>query len=140
MLQFETIQSQLAALEYAFAFHSLVVGRMITFNPKGIDWTVNATWTDSAANHSDMKKALRKGGYSSLNVYFVKNIGAGVEGYTPLPVPEAQDQNNSQEDSISNVWNDGCVVITASMPNGGSALDDPQGKVLVHEVGHWFGL
>jgi hypothetical protein len=85
-----------------------------------------------------MKKALRKGGYGSLNVYFVKCISPGIGGYTLPPVPEDMIQSNSQNNTL--FWSDGCVVITASMPNGGSQPGDPQGKTLIHEVGHWFGL
>lgn len=45
----------------------------ISFTNAGTDWTVNSNY---AADGSElaMKKALRKGTYADLNLYFVKSM------------------------------------------------------------------
>jgi hypothetical protein len=78
-----------------------------------------------------MKAALRQGGPADLNVYSVgfKSANAqGLLGYATFPY----------------FFNDGDsedgVVIQGETVPGGRVRGYNEGKVLVHEVGHWLGL
>lgn len=77
-----------------------------------------------------MKKALRKGNYGDLNIYFIGTHG-GAGGYCYLPTDAPQ----GSESFIL----DGCSI-AASRVAGGSSPYFRLGKTAVHEVGHWFGL
>jgi len=76
-----------------------------------------------------MKTSLRRGTYSTLNLYIRPFIGNAESpdrillGHCPFPVsnPSKTDFNN-----------DGCMVLQDTVANGG--------KTATHEVGHWFGL
>lgn len=48
----------------------------ISFTLKGTDRTINSNWASDGAELA-MKKALRKGTYRSLNLYFLKSLGDG---------------------------------------------------------------
>jgi hypothetical protein len=78
-----------------------------------------------------MKKQLRQGGPSTLNVYTVgfNNDGArGLLGYATFPATYS-----------SNPDDDGIVLHYATLP-GGSQEPYNKGQTLTHEVGHWVGL
>lgn len=136
------IANQVGTLQAAYANSN------ISFNLVGIDHIVNDTWaTDD--NDADMKLALRKGNYSSLNVYFQTNLSTTAYGsptqllgYCTLPTNVTYQPCmgcSPLEFPSANYAMDGCNVHAGSMPNG--ALDYyNQGKTAVHEVGHWFGL
>ncbi|EME81334.1 uncharacterized protein MYCFIDRAFT_38651 [Pseudocercospora fijiensis CIRAD86] len=105
----------------------------ISFTLKGTDFTVNDAWatsSDGSAAETAMKQALRKGTYSTLNLYFLSDLGDGLLGfcYFPVPNPTANDRTL-----------DGCVNLADSLP-GGSAAPYNLGKTASHEAGHWFGL
>ena len=103
----------------------------VHFDLKGIDWTVNAKWAvDANGNELAMKKALRKGPYKALNVYFLYDLGDNL-GYCYFPTDAAK----GSED----FWIDGCAIQFSTVP-GGSLANFNQGKTTTHEVGHWFGL
>lgn len=76
-----------------------------------------------------MKRALRQGSYSDLNVYFLTGLN-GVLGYCYYPVASPSD---------SDVSTDGCSILASTVP-GGSETGYNLGKTVVHEVGHWLGL
>ncbi|KAK4186189.1 hypothetical protein QBC35DRAFT_281396 [Podospora australis] len=119
------LTAQLNALNAAYAPHSY------QFVLKGTDKTVNANWaTDSNGYELTMKKALRKGTYKALNVYFLKNMGSNL-GYCYFPT--------SVTSGSTNFWRDGCTVLYTTVP-GGSATNYNLGHTTTHEVGHWFGL
>ena len=79
-----------------------------------------------------MKRALRKGGYSALNIYFLPGMGSNL-GYCYFP--EAGGATSGSTVQIR----DGCTVLSDSVP-GGSATNYNLGHTATHEVGHWFGL
>lgn len=51
----------------------------VSFQLKGITRTTNSAWFNGQQELA-MKQALRKGGYDTLNVYFVK-LGSGSLGF-----------------------------------------------------------
>ncbi|KAI1505770.1 hypothetical protein F5X99DRAFT_367635 [Biscogniauxia marginata] len=118
------VNDQLAVLNAAYAPHS------ITFNLVSTDWTVNSNW---AADGSElaMKRALRKGTYADLNLYFLGNLGGGLLGYCYFPDNVSSGSND--------FYYDGCSILAQSVP-GGSASPYNEGGTATHEVGHWMGL
>lgn len=100
----------------------------ISFTFKGTDRTVNADWATDGNDYA-MKKALRKGSYRDLNLYYLSDLGDNL-GYCYFPT------NASPGDS--NFIIDGCNIVASSTPGH----DGPYGlgKTTTHEVGHWFGL
>ena len=136
------IANQVGTLQAAYATSN------ISFDLIGVDRTVNDTWATDQ-NDADMKLALRKGNYSTLNIYFQTNLsttayGAPTQllGYCTLPTNVTYSPCDGcplKEFPTANYAMDGCNVHAGSMPNG--LLDYyNQGKTAVHEVGHWFGL
>lgn len=70
-----------------------------------------------------MKTELRKGDYSTLNLYFQKSIDGTVLGRCHFPT--------DVEDGSEKFLLDGCNVRAKTAPRGATAP---------HEVGHWLGL
>lgn len=64
------LKDQLDVLNESYKPHS------ISFNLVNISRTTDANWANDGAE-IEMKKSLRKGGYDSLNVYYLKNLGGG---------------------------------------------------------------
>lgn len=114
---------------------------------------INETW---ASNGDDlgMKLALRRGTYSTLNVYFQTDLQGStgdaaralyrdgsdqtdpttILGFCSLPDPNIH-PGSSRADYVS----DGCNILARTMP-GGSLLNYNKGGTAVHEIGHWHGL
>ena len=69
----QMIANQLGALQAAFALSN------ISFHLLDVDYTVNDTWATDQ-NDADMKLALRKGNYSTLNIYFQTNLSTTAYG------------------------------------------------------------
>ncbi|KAL6708356.1 hypothetical protein ACN47E_003280 [Coniothyrium glycines] len=107
----------------------------ITFNLVNVTWSTNDKWAVGATDDdNDMKKTLRQGTYSTLNLYFQTDLAGGVLGRCTLPSAI----NNGKTDPTV-YFNDGCNVNAHTMPNG--AMDGyNKGKTAVHETGHWMGL
>ena len=106
----------------------------ISFNLLGTDYTTNDAWAVAAGPDMDAAKAaLRKGTYSTLNIYFHTDFAGGNLGTCSLPstVPPGSDP--------SLYASDGCNVNAATMPNG-SMLGYNLGGTAIHETGHWLGL
>lgn len=126
----------------------------ISYRLQGVTRHVNDTW---ARNGDDlaMKRALRKGSYQTLNVYFQTNLqaapgqagrignrGASVSndlsssvlGFCTLPDPSVN-ASSSRADYIK----DGCNVLANTMPGGSLDLYN-RGGTAIHEIGHWNGL
>jgi predicted Zn-dependent protease len=100
----------------------------ISFKLLGITRTTNSAWYNDQAE-TQMKAALRKGTYKTLNVYY-QNLSGGVLGYCYFP------KSNPDAATVSL---DGCAVLSSSVPNG-SLANYNLGRTLTHEAGHWFGL
>ena len=77
-----------------------------------------------------MKKALRKGTYRALNIYFLYSLGGNL-GYCYFPTSVTTGSND--------FYYDGCSILYTTVP-GGSLANFNQGKTATHEVGHWSGL
>jgi hypothetical protein len=121
------LQSQLNVLNQAYAPHGF------QFTLRGTTHTSNAAWADDTNGYEmTMKRALRKGGYSALNVYFLPEMGSNL-GYCYFP------QAGGGSAGSSTQIRDGCTVLSSSVP-GGSTANYNLGQTTTHEVGHWFGL
>ncbi|KAH8592158.1 extracellular metalloprotease [Bisporella sp. PMI_857] len=119
----EQLESQLAVLNDNFAPYGF------EFNLVSTDYTINRRWA-SDGNELAMKKALRKGDYKSLNIYFLYNLDDAF-GYCYFPT--------TVEEESDEFYIDGCSILYTTVP-GGSATNYNEGKTVTHEVGHWFGL
>ncbi|OSS53309.1 hypothetical protein B5807_02437 [Epicoccum nigrum] len=116
------LDKQLAVLNDAYAPHG------ISFTQAGADWTVNSQYANDQAEVA-MKKALRKGTYADLNVYFTP--GTEYLGYAYFPKSVAA---GSQD-----FYLDGVVIRSSTVP-GGSETKYNLGHTATHEIGHWLGL
>jgi hypothetical protein len=102
----------------------------ISFSLKNITRTVNTRWATDGAELA-MKKELRQGDYSALNVYF-QTEASGYLGYCYFPEPDIVQGSDD-------FYLDGCTILATSVPGGGEVNYD-EGKTATHEIGHWFGL
>lgn len=66
---------------------------MIFWNLLLMPHSVNPTWA-ADGNELAMKKALRKGSYSALNLYFLK-LGGGTLGYCYFPTTVSGTTSNT---------------------------------------------
>lgn len=117
-----TLDKQLSVLNSAYAPHG------ISFTQGGVEWTVNSNYANDKAELA-MKKALRKGTYRDLNVYFVP--GTEYLGYAYFPKAVASGSND--------FYLDGVVIRSSTVP-GGSEVPYDLGHTATHEIGHWLGL
>jgi hypothetical protein len=79
-----------------------------------------------------MKKALRKGTYQDLNLYYIKNFPTNVSGLCYYPMANIV--------RSSNQWFlDGCTM-RHDVIAGSPWREYNMGRTTVHEVGHWLGL
>jgi len=117
------IHNQLNVLNAAYSWTGF------SFQLDSIDRTNNSSWYTSTGGTSEtqMKRALRIGGKSDLNLY-INNMGGGLLGWATFP-----------SDYTSAPKMDGVVVLNASLP-GGTAQPYNLGDTATHEVGHWMGL
>lgn len=118
------IDTQIAVLNSAYA------STPFRFQLAGIDRTTNATWYSMAPGttaETQAKKALRKGGPETLNLYSA-NPSGGLLGWATFPSSYA-----------SSPAKDGVVILYTSVP-GGTAAPYNEGDTGTHEVGHWLGL
>ncbi|KAJ3090855.1 hypothetical protein HK102_002456 [Quaeritorhiza haematococci] len=101
---------------------------LFNFRLAAVDRTTNATWFTmgyESTEEREMKRTLRKGGPTDLNVY---SADIALLGWATFPSWYAGDPQD-----------DGVVIAHASVP-GGSRERFNLGKTLTHEVGHWLGL
>ncbi|KAL2152737.1 hypothetical protein VTH82DRAFT_5922 [Thermothelomyces myriococcoides] len=121
------LSAQLQVLNQAYAPYGF------QFVHKGTTRTVNANWAyDSRGYEMEMKRSLRKGSYSALNLYFLYEMGSNL-GYCYFP--ESGGANSGSTVHIR----DGCTILYSTVP-GGSATNYNLGHTATHETGHWFGL
>ncbi|CEJ82721.1 hypothetical protein VHEMI02770 [[Torrubiella] hemipterigena] len=103
-------------------------GSGINFTLKDISWTVKKDLSNLRGGTQPQAKALRKGGYNTLNLYYVKFIdGAG--GYCNYPV---------RNPSKSQMLDDGCWQRISTMAY--NKTPRKMVKTTTHEVGHWLHL
>ncbi|MCJ1225842.1 hypothetical protein MMC12_002491 [Toensbergia leucococca] len=143
----EIIANQSGVLNAAYAPAN------ITFDIQPYTFTINDTWATDSAD-ADMKAALHRGSYSTLNVYFqtsLSTVPAGslsnspattILGYCSLPESVTYQACRSCAPIAyppDEYTSDGCNILASTMPNGAEDGYN-EGKTTVHEVGHWFGL
>ncbi|KAK1968612.1 extracellular metalloprotease [Colletotrichum sublineola] len=117
------VNDQLAVMNEDFAPHG------ISFNLVETTRTINPTWARDGSETA-MKRALRKGDYGSLNLYFLSSLGGNL-GYCYFPT-------NASPGSTNYIL-DGCSILSSTVP-GGSTTNYNLGRTATHEIGHWFGL
>ncbi|CAG8950874.1 hypothetical protein HYFRA_00003091 [Hymenoscyphus fraxineus] len=117
-----TINQQLAVMNTAYAPYA------ISFTMGGTDWTVNTAYANDQSELA-MKRALRKGTYADLNLYFVPNMSYLGYCYFPTTAPSGS----------TDFYYDGCTIASGTVP-GGAETQYNEGQTATHEVGHWFGL
>jgi len=109
----------------------------ITFNHQKsmAKWYVNSSWAGPSSNFDEMKMALHKGDYKTVNLY-IRNITDFDYGGTCTNPWKAKAE---VPDPAKRLALDGCVVGTFTLPRSSHPYMN-QGKTAVHEMGHWFGL
>ncbi|KIW18294.1 hypothetical protein PV08_02582 [Exophiala spinifera] len=116
----------------------------IGFRLAGVDRVTNDTWARNG-DDANMKRALRRGTYSALNVYYQSLLqadsntpglpaGSVLLGFCTLPVAGVYAGMDPAAYAL-----DGCNILSATMP-GGSYAGYNLGGTTAHEVGHWNGL
>jgi hypothetical protein len=103
-----------------------------SFRLEDIDTTTNTDWdwaTPGSRQEKQMKRALRKGPRSDLNLYFLNQTKASaLLGWSTFP------QDVRQYPHV-----DGVAINVNALP-GGSLRYYNLGDTATHEVGHWLGL
>jgi len=126
------VERQLAQLNLAHSGQEKAGGKAtrFKFTLASVDRSINARWFAMSPGSLDervAKKALRKGGPETLNLYTAKP-GGGLLGWATFP-----------QDYLQNPFTDGVVILFSSLP-GGATVRFSEGDTAVHEVGHWLGL
>lgn len=120
--------AQIAEMNTAYAPYG------VSFTLEGTTFTASDAWAvGSGTDGTNLKAALRKGSYSTLNIYFQTELDGNILGVCTLPsqVPKGS--------PASTYVSDGCNVNANTMP-GGVITGYNLGKTAVHETGHWLGL
>ncbi|TID13115.1 Extracellular metalloprotease [Venturia nashicola] len=123
MVTDKMISDQLAVMNARYA------GSGFSYNLVATDHTVNDQWA-SQQGDAAMQKALRKGTYGTLNIYFLTDLPTPLLGQCVFPVANPP---------AAALVKDGCEILATSMP-GGTMAPYNLGLTVVHEVGHWLGL
>ncbi|MEW2355885.1 zinc metalloprotease [Spirillospora sp. NPDC029432] len=119
---------QVATLNRAYGGERGGVDTGVRFRLAGYDSTSSGRWFRAPDRYErEMKRALRKGGRRTLNLY-TANVGSDVLGFSTFPQWYAEDPAG-----------DGVVVDHRTLP-GGSFKGFDRGHTAAHEVGHWLGL
>lgn len=103
------------------------------FTLRNVSYTVDPYYAKlrNQQDEYEIKRRLRQGSYSDLNLYYHVNMWTGNTGWCYYPASVSQ----GSWDFIR----DGCTMHVGTMP-GGSYSPWNQGKLTSHEVGHWMGL
>lgn len=122
------------------------------YNPYGIffklqnnpEVLVNDVWAASATEEADldMKSQLRRGSYSSLNLFMQTDLAGGVLGRCSLPSdlgPIGMPIVGASSIAHDMLVSDACNIHAQTMP-GGSIYGFNLGMTAAHETGHWLGL
>lgn len=111
-------------------------------------WIVNESLAsvNKGDDHENVvKQALRKGTYADLNLFYIAYLTVGIgnegTGWSTWPWGSGNwSPNSTIEPTEFDKSIDGCFVNSATVPNGTNDWGYNQGKIAVHEAGHWFGL
>ncbi|OAA54677.1 metalloprotease MEP1-like protein [Cordyceps fumosorosea ARSEF 2679] len=123
----DLINRQFDYLNTAFGKHGFSFVLNDTVYTRQPNWRrLDTPLVGATAREMEMKRALRRGDYATLNVYVTSFAQAGLLGWAFFP--EAQP-------TASELTRDGVVIATGSLP--GSNFN---GGTLIHEVGHWLSL
>ncbi|KAF2466707.1 uncharacterized protein BDR25DRAFT_376838 [Lindgomyces ingoldianus] len=116
----ESIQKQIAVMNNAFKV------RNFQFKLAGTTRTVNKDLSIIQKGEKTQKlgEKFRKGDYSTLNLYIVKDMPGNTAGDCSLP----------QSNPGTEYKFDGCRFNWDTLPTKSNGL------VVVHEIGHWLGL
>lgn len=93
------------------------------------DYTINSNWA-AGNDELGMKRRLRKGQYSTLNLYYLGNVESKFSGYCTYPIQASRDSTT--------IYRDGCVQGAWTVPGRGTRFS--LGRITTHEVGHWLYL
>ncbi|OAQ67809.1 metalloprotease 1 [Pochonia chlamydosporia 170] len=107
-------------------------GSGMSFALPKIDYTINPDWA-MGSNDTEMKTKLRKGRYQDLNIY-ITQAPMGMPGLLGVCTFPTYGAEWTPEFKV-----DGCTVHAETLPEG-KFEEVNLGYVVVHEVGHWFGL
>ncbi|KAF8597726.1 hypothetical protein BDV93DRAFT_562050 [Ceratobasidium sp. AG-I] len=100
----------------------------ISFKLEKIDRTQNSDWFYLSDTSEDMRRALHRGGCDDLNIYSVWFQGVDFGGFSTWPWGC---EWTTKLDGVVLQWN--------TIPGGPLPFYN-EGKILVHQVGHWCGL
>ncbi|HEV3478182.1 MAG TPA: zinc metalloprotease, partial [Gaiellaceae bacterium] len=126
------IDRQMEVLNAAFAGFYGGAHTGFSFELVGVTRTNNPAWHfagPTTKEERDMKKALHRGGWNTLNFY--ATTAGGYLGWAYFPgLPESQQ------------YLDGIVVDWESMPKASDRYEDRYdlGHTATHEAGHWVHL
>ncbi|KAG8167517.1 hypothetical protein KVR01_003206 [Diaporthe batatas] len=138
----DTMAAQFQLIQESFAPYN--------FNLKLAEtrWVVNEDFAsvNKGDDHENVvKQALRKGTYADLNLFYIAYLTVGIgnqgTGWSTWPwgsgdwAPNSTFQPTEFDKSI-----DGCFISSTTTPNGTNSWGFNQGKIAVHEAGHWLGL
>jgi hypothetical protein len=123
------LQTQMMVLNERFSSIGISFKLIDVTYTNNADWYYNC-WQGGKEQKAslEMKAALRSGGKSALNVYFV-DLKGGPTGYSFFP----------WDIGTEGIMKDGIVMNNRAIP-GGSRQNYNMGVQLVHELGHWLGL
>jgi hypothetical protein len=128
----DMIRAQMRVLDDSFSGRTGGAGTGFGFRLAGVTRTTNQTWFESMATDLNVeleaKRALRRGGADTLNVYTVD--GGPYLGFAYFP---------SILSSAAYADLDGVVLDWRSLP-GGTFSIYREGDTATHEVGHWLAL
>jgi hypothetical protein len=98
-------------------------------------WYINSSWIGQTQDFYEMKVALHRGDYKSLNLYITNLTNPNIGGQCTIPPKE---QKETPDKSLR-LQLDGCVISTWTLPGSNHPYMNGGGTA-VHEIGHWFGL
>ena len=128
----EMIRAQIRVLNDSYSGRTGGAGSGFGFQLAGVTRTTNKTWFEtlvtSLAVELDAKRALRRGGPETLNIYTVD--GGPYLGFAYFPSILSYPQYAVL---------DGVVLDWRSLPGGTFAIYS-EGDTATHEVGHWLAL
>lgn len=127
----EMIRSQIRVLDDSFSGRTGGAGTGFGFRLEGVTRTTNEVWFESLVTNFgvelEAKRALRRGGPNTLNIYTVD--GGPYLGFAYFPSILASAYADL----------DGVVLDWRSLPGGTFSIYS-EGDTATHEVGHWLAL